>query len=315
MTNRLINLAVTTSTFGAELITADNSAAARSLLGVTSGGGSGEVASVNGQVGAVVLDYEDVGAASAAQGAKADTALQPGDAVGAISSVNGKTGTVILNADDVGAATAAQGAKADTALQPGDIPAQAVTSVNGKTGAINLVPADLGAATSSQGAKADTAVQPGQLSSVATSGSYNSLTNLPTLGTAASQSAAAFATATQGSKADTALQPSTLETLTLSSGYAALGSGYQAPCRKTVDNVIRLFGVVSGTFPSTGGGFVTVCTLPAGSRPAASHIFVCQSNQGPVRVDVLASGAVNVTGSTATAPTWVSLGAICFPGS
>lgn len=40
------------------------------------GGGGGDVASVNGQTGVVVLDHEDVGAASAAQGALADSALQ-----------------------------------------------------------------------------------------------------------------------------------------------------------------------------------------------------------------------------------------------
>ncbi|UUR56225.1 tail fiber protein [Xanthomonas phage pXoo2106] len=201
MANRLINMAVNTSTFGAELITAENPSAARVLLDIQGGGsGGGEVSSVNGQVGAVNLDYADVGAASAAQGAKADTALQPGDAVGAISSVNGKTGTVVLNAADIGAATSAQGAKADTALQPGDIPEQAVTSVNGKTGAVSLSPSDVGAATAAQGSKADSAVQPSSLATVATTGSYNSLSGLPTLGTAASQSASAFATAAQAPK-------------------------------------------------------------------------------------------------------------------
>lgn len=52
------------------------------------------VMSVNGKLGAVVLNAADVGAATAAQGAKADTAIQ---------SVNNKTGTVILTAADVGA--------------------------------------------------------------------------------------------------------------------------------------------------------------------------------------------------------------------
>lgn len=41
------------------------------------GGGSGAVSSVNGKTGAVVLDASDVGAATAAQGSKADTAVQP----------------------------------------------------------------------------------------------------------------------------------------------------------------------------------------------------------------------------------------------
>lgn len=39
----------------------------------------GQVASVNGQTGTVVLTASDVGAATAAQGAKADTAVQPAD--------------------------------------------------------------------------------------------------------------------------------------------------------------------------------------------------------------------------------------------
>ena len=40
--------------------------------------GDSPVTSVNGNVGAVVLTYTDVGAASAAQGVLADTAIQPG---------------------------------------------------------------------------------------------------------------------------------------------------------------------------------------------------------------------------------------------
>jgi hypothetical protein len=55
----------------------------------SSGGGGGAVDSVNGQTGVVVLDAADVGAltetaadalyATAAQGALADSAVQPGD--------------------------------------------------------------------------------------------------------------------------------------------------------------------------------------------------------------------------------------------
>ena len=41
---------------------------------------------------------------------------------------------------------------------------------------------------------------------VATSGSYNDLSNKPTLGTAAAQNTSAFATASQGTKADSARQ-------------------------------------------------------------------------------------------------------------
>lgn len=41
------------------------------------GGGGGAVDSVNGKTGTVVLNANDVGAATTAQGAKADTAVQP----------------------------------------------------------------------------------------------------------------------------------------------------------------------------------------------------------------------------------------------
>ena len=77
--------------------------------------------------------------ATAAQGAKADSAVQSVNGVepdasgnvqvsageGAVKSVNGKDpdgdGNVQLTAADVGAATAAQGGKADTAVQPADL--------------------------------------------------------------------------------------------------------------------------------------------------------------------------------------------------
>src|SRR5690606_33404119 len=45
------------------------------------------------------------------------------------------------------------------------------------------------------------------LAAVATSGSYNDLSDLPTLGTAAAADTGDFATAAQGALADTALQP------------------------------------------------------------------------------------------------------------
>jgi len=59
--------------------------------------------------------------------------------------------------------------------------ADSVTSVNGQQGAVVLSAADVGAATTAQGALADSAVQPGDLATVATSGSYNDLTNQPTI--------------------------------------------------------------------------------------------------------------------------------------
>lgn len=85
-------------------------------------------------------------------------------------------------------------------------------------GTITSTPTTLGgygitdAATSAQGALADSAVQPGDLATVATSGDYADLINLPTLGTAAATAATDYATAAQGATADSALQPGDIGT-------------------------------------------------------------------------------------------------------
>ena len=57
------------------------------------------------------------------------------------------------------------------------------------------------------------------LSTVATSGSYNDLSDLPTLGTAAATAAADYATAAQGALADSATQPEDLSTVATSGDY------------------------------------------------------------------------------------------------
>lgn len=67
-------------------------------------------------------------------------------------------------------ATAAQGALADSATQPGDLGTAAVEDVGYF-------------ATAAQGTLADSAVQPGDLATVATTGSYNDLSNKPTVPT------------------------------------------------------------------------------------------------------------------------------------
>lgn len=67
-------------------------------------------------------------------------------------------------------ATAAQGALADSATQPGDLGTAAAEDVGYF-------------ATAAQGDLADSAVQPGDLATVATSGSYNDLSNKPTVPT------------------------------------------------------------------------------------------------------------------------------------
>ena len=104
-------------------------------------------------------------------------------------------------------------------------------------------------ATAAQGTLAASATQPGDLATVATSGSYNDLANLPTLfsgayadltgkptlfsgaygdltglptlGTAAATAATAYATAAQGATADSALQAETITLATLKATVAA----------------------------------------------------------------------------------------------
>jgi hypothetical protein len=174
---------------------------------------SAPVDSVNNKTGIVVLTASDVGAATAAQGTKADTAVQPGDDISdlnndagyitvadipasGVESVNSKTGVVVLTAADVGAATTAQGAKADSALQSGDniselnnnagyitagdVPSAPVNSVNAKTGTVVLNAADVGAATTAQGTKADSALQPGDdVSDLNNDAGYITLAEVP----------------------------------------------------------------------------------------------------------------------------------------
>jgi len=192
-----------------------------------------------------------------------------------VTSVNGKTGAVTLAAADVGAATSQQGALAQSAVQPGDlatvatsgsyddltnkptIPAPQVNadwnSTSGLSQIVNkptlgtAASADSSSfATAAQGALAQSAVQPGDLAAVATSGSYNDLTdqpsippaqvnsdwnaitgvaqilNKPTLGTAAAQDSTAFATAAQGALAQSAVQPGDLATVATSGAYGDL---------------------------------------------------------------------------------------------
>lgn len=130
--------AIRTDVSSLAILTGEPSSSLANWQLIEIGAGAAGVSSVNEQSGIVVLGYSDVGAASAAQGALAATALQPGD-----------VGTAAF--EDVAAfATAAQGALAETAVQPGDLG----TAASQPSSAF---------ATAAQGAKADSAVQPAAL--------------------------------------------------------------------------------------------------------------------------------------------------------
>jgi hypothetical protein len=129
---------------------------------------SSGVGSVNGYQGVVVLTYSDVGAASSAQGTKADTALQHGDIGVSVQSYNANTviDALYLRTDNNYTNTEK-------------------TKLAGiESGAQVNVRSDWNA----------------------TSGDAQIL-NKPTLGTAAATDTSSYATAAQGAKADTALQP------------------------------------------------------------------------------------------------------------
>ncbi|MFC3442540.1 hypothetical protein ACFOKF_15300 [Sphingobium rhizovicinum] len=196
--------------------------------------------------------------ASAAQGDKADTAVQPGDLAavatsGAYADLDGKPALGTAAAQDSTAfATAAQGGKADSAVQPADLAAGLA-----------------GKASTAQGAKADSALQPGasvevladsadykrmtaaertKLAGVAAGAQVNTVasvagkTGAVTLGkgdvglpavdntadadkpisTATAAALAGKATIAQGAKADSAVQPADLAAVATSGAYGDL---------------------------------------------------------------------------------------------
>ena len=99
--------------------------------------------------------------ATAAQGSKADSAVQPGD-----------LGTA-ASTDITAYATAAQGAKADSAVQPGDLGTAASTDATDYAAADHNH--DGSYATAAQGSKADSALQPGDLPWTPTEPDWNAL--------------------------------------------------------------------------------------------------------------------------------------------
>lgn len=208
--------------------------------------------------------------ATAAQGAKADTALQSGDNVSDL-------------VNDAGYITSISSSDVTTAL--GYTPIESITT-GSTNGTLNVDGTDVSVyglgtaaytsstdyATSAQGTLASTAVQPGDLATVATTGDYTDLINTPTipaaqvnsdwnavsgvaqilnkptLGTAAAASTTDFATAAQGSLADTAVQPGDLATVATSGNYSDLSG---TPTIPTVNNptiTITQGGVTKGSF-------------------------------------------------------------------
>ena len=94
---------------------------------VSGGGGGGDVLSVNGQTGVVVLDKDDIGLGNVDNVQQYSATNPPPYPVG---SVNGMTGNVVLDKDDIGLSNVANVVQY-SASNPPPYP---VTSVNGMTG-------------------------------------------------------------------------------------------------------------------------------------------------------------------------------------
>ena len=217
------------------------------------GGSGGLVDSVNGQIGTVILDAEDVGAApsahthaisgvtglqealdgkqpsgayaSSTQGALADSAVQLEDlatvaTTGAYSDLSGSP--TIPNPGDF--ATAAQGSLANSAVQPEDLSTVAMTGAYNDLSGKPTIPNPESFATADQGLLADSAVQPEELATVATSGSYNDLLHKPDI-----PEPEDFATAAQGALADSAVQPEELAAVATTGEYSDLSGSPTIP--------------------------------------------------------------------------------------
>lgn len=150
--------------------------------------------------------------ATAAQGAKADTAIQPGNAAlsdarewsaDTISQVEAEAGSATtrraFTAQRVFQAIAAWWAGSSAATKLAGIQAGATAN------ATDAQLRDRSTHTGTQAAGTITG-----LAAVATSGAYSDLSGRPTLGSAAATETTDYATAAQGAKADTAVQPAAL---------------------------------------------------------------------------------------------------------
>ncbi|MEB3021322.1 hypothetical protein [[Mycobacterium] crassicus] len=124
-------------------------------------------------------------------------------------------------------------------------------------------------------------VQPGDLAAVATSGSYGDLGDRPTLGTAAAWDAIAFATASQGATADSAVQPGDLAAVATSGQYSDLAGAPSIPDALTdLDTTVtgaqlnadhsKLAGIEAGAQKNVTPTWVALTGKPA-TFPPSSH--------------------------------------------
>lgn len=137
----------------------------------------------------------------------------------------------------------------------------------------------------SDAAAGATAVQPEDLATVATSGSYNDLSNKPALGTAAYASTSDFATAAQGGKADTAVQPGDLGT----AAYAATTDFATAAQGTLADTAVQPADLAT---VATSGSYTDLS-----NKPAIDGVTLTSQT---TKADIGLAGVYKYKGSVAT---------------
>lgn len=183
------------------------------------------VTSVNSKTGAVTLTASDVGALPDSTSIPANTSDLNNDSGFItssdipVTSVNSKTGAVTLTASDVGAQATITGAA--TTITTNNLAAAraAITDANGKMAASTTTSTELGylsGVTSSVQTQLNNKANSSSLATVATSGSYNDLSNKPTIPTVND----ATITFTQGgvTKGTITLNQSTASTIAFDAG-------------------------------------------------------------------------------------------------
>ena len=229
----------------------------------TSGGG-GAVDSVNGATGTVVLTAGDVGAATAAQGATADTAVQLADLP--------TFGDIVTHAVSE-FATAAHNHSG--VYDPAGTASTAVTAHTGATdphgdraAAVSAISTHA-AATDPHGDRAYAAGLVDDLSGVTNQATAR--TNLG-LGTAATTAATAYATAAQGTTADGAVQKSVVD----AKGDLLVGTADNTVARLAVGTNGQALVAKSGATEGVGWAFITPQVV--GCPPAAAGDWVLLSS-------------------------------------
>lgn len=132
-----------------------------------------------------------------------------------------------------------------------------------------------------------TAAQVTGLAAVATTGSYNDLSDKPTLGTAAAANTGDFATAAQGAKADTALQPAAIGVTV--QGYSAALNGTTASFTTALKN--KLDGIAAGATANTGTVTSVQVAVPTGLQASGGPV----TSSGTITISYASGYAIPTT--------------------